>query len=169
MEDLAGMKLAECTNSRFIRPLRLNYKHAGRDKVWDVVLCHSSVYVIIYNKTQKKLVFVKQFRPAVYFSHIRRDKEPEEFTPGTTLDVSSTPGSVGITLELCAGIVDKSKPLIEVAQDEIEEECGYKVPIDQILVSSCVLGSIIISDYEIDPRSNTQKGDSKKVVFNDIL
>ena len=74
MEDLTEMTLAECSNSRFVRPLRLKYKHAGRDKVWDVVLCHSSVYIIIYNASKKKMVFVKQFRPAVYFSHIRSNK-----------------------------------------------------------------------------------------------
>lgn len=55
-------------------------------------------------------------------------------TPGTSIDVSSTPGSLGITLELCAGIVDKSKPLIEVAKEEIEEECGFKVPLNKIQV-----------------------------------
>lgn len=74
MDDLSKMTLAECKDSKFIRPLRLNYRHAGKDKVWDVVLCHSSVYIIIYNASKKKMVFVKQFRPAVYFSHIRRDK-----------------------------------------------------------------------------------------------
>jgi 8-oxo-dGTP pyrophosphatase MutT (NUDIX family) len=32
-----------------------------------------------------------------------------------------------MTLELCAGIVDKSLSLVEIAQEEILEECGYKV------------------------------------------
>lgn len=34
--------------------------------------------------------------------------------------------------ELCAGIVDKSKSLIEIAHEEIVEECGYNVPIERI-------------------------------------
>ena len=30
-------------------------------------------------------------------------------------------------MELCAGIVDKTKTLIEIAAEEVFEECGYKV------------------------------------------
>ena len=41
-------------------------------------------------------------------------------------------GAMGITLELCAGIVDKDKSLAEIAREEVEEECGYKVKIDEM-------------------------------------
>ena len=34
------------------------------------------------------------------------------------------PGTLGCTYELCAGIVDKSKSLKQIAQDEIYEETG---------------------------------------------
>lgn len=40
--------------------------------------------------------------------------------------------NLAFTNELCAGIVDKSKPLIEIAREEILEECGYNVPIERI-------------------------------------
>ena len=36
----------------------------------------------------------------------------------------------GITLELCAGIVDKAKTPREIAKMEILEECGYDVPLE---------------------------------------
>lgn len=36
------------------------------------------------------------------------------------------------TYELCAGIVDKDKSLVEIAHEEILEECGYHVPVTQI-------------------------------------
>lgn len=39
---------------------------------------------------------------------------------------------MGITLELCAGIVDKAKPLNEIAREEVLEECGYNVPIERL-------------------------------------
>ena len=40
---------------------------------------------------------------------------------------------MGITLELCAGIVDKEgKSLCEIAKEEVEEECGYRVESNQI-------------------------------------
>lgn len=42
------------------------------------------------------------------------------------------PVSLAFTNELCAGIVDKSKPLIEIAKEEILEECGYNVPVERI-------------------------------------
>jgi len=44
---------------------------------------------------------------------------------------SQIPGSSGITLELCAGIMDK-KHLSEqeTAKEEVLEECGYDVPLN---------------------------------------
>lgn len=48
------------------------------------------------------------------------------------IDFKKYPQSLGITLELCAGIVDKSKPFIEIAKEEVLEECGYDVPLDKI-------------------------------------
>lgn len=42
------------------------------------------------------------------------------------------PPRLAFTNELCAGIVDKSKSLIEIAHEEILEECGYNVPIERI-------------------------------------
>ena len=43
------------------------------------------------------------------------------------IDAKSSPGSLGVCLELCAGIVDKKVSLEETAQAELLEECGYKV------------------------------------------
>ena len=48
------------------------------------------------------------------------------------LNIENVPAKEAVTLELCAGIVDKSKPIVEVARDEIYEECGYKVPLEKI-------------------------------------
>ena len=42
------------------------------------------------------------------------------------------PFDQGVTYELCAGIVDQSRSLVEIAQSEIEEETGYIVPLDGI-------------------------------------
>ena len=49
------------------------------------------------------------------------------------LGLDKNVGSMGITLELCAGIVDKEgKSLCEIAKEEVEEECGYRVESNQI-------------------------------------
>lgn len=41
---------------------------------------------------------------------------------------------MAITDELCAGICDKSKPLVEIASEEVLEECGYNVPTERMEV-----------------------------------
>ena len=50
--------------------------------------------VIIFNKDRKSFVFVRQFRPPVYVHKMLQGQEGLE-----TED--------GMTLELCAGIIDK--------------------------------------------------------------
>lgn len=48
---------------------------------------------------------------------------------GTELEGSP---SLGLTIELCAGIVDKTKSLEEIASDEISEEVGFDVPAEKL-------------------------------------
>lgn len=67
---------------------------------------------------------------AVYHSIISSVPDYETVDPKILLD--KFPVSLAFTNELCAGIVDKSKPLIEIAREEILEECGYSVPIERI-------------------------------------
>lgn len=50
----------------------------------------------------------------------------------TKIDSSKFSGKLGVTTELCAGIVDKNLSLQEIVQEEILEECGYKIPLDNI-------------------------------------
>lgn len=42
------------------------------------------------------------------------------------------PANLGYSLELCTRTVDKDLPLNEIAQEEIERLCGYKVSLDRI-------------------------------------
>lgn len=69
---------------------------------------------------------------AVFVQKVRT--QPENL--GKTLNEinwSAYPISIGMTLELCAGIMDKRglSPR-KTAQEEIVEECGYEVPEEQI-------------------------------------
>lgn len=50
----------------------------------------------------------------------------------SAIDPSKYPASLGYTLELCAGIVDKNKSLAEIAAEEVFEECGYKVALEKL-------------------------------------
>lgn len=88
--------------------------------------------MITFNKTRNTLVVVKQFRPAVYYGQICEYLE----TVGPEIDsaelVAKFPPKNAITMELCAGIVDKDLPLVEIAREELIEECGYNVPASSI-------------------------------------
>ncbi|XP_076762302.1 uridine diphosphate glucose pyrophosphatase NUDT14 [Xylocopa sonorina] len=121
MLDVREMRVGECpSDSPWIRPVRIHYQQDGERKDWDVVRAHDGVSIIIYNTSRKKLVFVRQFRPAFFYTFL-----PEKHGP---VDLRQYPPTMGLTLELCAGIVDKDKPLVEIARDEVREECGYEAP-----------------------------------------
>lgn len=47
------------------------------------------------------------------------------------IDWSKVPASLGVTIELCAGILDNAKlGAKETAKQEVLEECGYDVPLE---------------------------------------
>ena len=113
--------------SNFVKPFRMTYMQTGNTKSWDLVLQKPSVCAVIYNKSRKKLVLVKQFRPAVYASVIGKQSKLENFNTTNVINAEH-----GITLELCAGMMDKlGKSPKEIAQLEVLEECGYDVALDK--------------------------------------
>ena len=101
---IENIELTECTNSNFVKTQRMLYSQKGVNKAWDIVKVHDSVAILIYHTTKKSFVLVKQFRPPVFLQN-----------------------QDGFTHELCAGIVDKELSLENIAIEEIDEECGYKV------------------------------------------
>ncbi|XP_026318060.1 uridine diphosphate glucose pyrophosphatase-like isoform X2 [Hyposmocoma kahamanoa] len=132
MEDLKNVSFSPLPDTTYVRPFRFNYTQNGQSKSWDLLEVHDSVAIIIFNVERKKLVFVKQFRPAVYFNSL----EPED-RDVDVVDTDKYPAALGVTLELCAGIVDKDKPLVEIAREEVLEECGYHVKLSDLeLVNS---------------------------------
>ncbi|XP_026280719.1 uridine diphosphate glucose pyrophosphatase NUDT14 isoform X2 [Frankliniella occidentalis] len=120
------MKVTALKESAFVKPLSLEFRQNGKRRKWDMIKVHDSVTIIIFNITRQKLICVKQFRPAVYFSSI-----PEDDRKSGIIDTTKYPPSIGITLEFCAGIVDKNKSLAETAREEVLEECGYDVPVER--------------------------------------
>ncbi|XP_044729144.1 uridine diphosphate glucose pyrophosphatase NUDT14-like [Chrysoperla carnea] len=134
MEKVTDVSFSPLENSQYIRPLRINFTQNGVKKNWDLMAVHDSVVIVLFNVTRKKLIFVKQFRPAVYYSKIPASERKE------TIDTKKYSPKLGITLELCAGIVDKNKSIDEIAREEILEECGYDVPLNQIhrILKHCV-------------------------------
>jgi len=106
---IENFKLEALVDSKFIQTACATYQQNGIKKRWEVVKAHDSVAILIYHKERNSFVLVKQFRPAVYMEN-----------------------GDGMTVELCAGIVDKKLTLAQIAQEEIEEECGYAVALEDI-------------------------------------
>ncbi len=97
-------KIQACDETKFIKPARLWYLQDGKRKSWEVVETHDSVAILLYEREAEAFILVKQFRPAVYLQN-----------------------HDGYTYELCAGLVDKEKPLETIAVEEVLEECGYAI------------------------------------------
>uniref|UniRef100_A0A2A4JZJ4 Uridine diphosphate glucose pyrophosphatase NUDT14 n=1 Tax=Heliothis virescens TaxID=7102 RepID=A0A2A4JZJ4_HELVI len=146
MEDLKKVYMTPLPDSPYVRPFRFNYTQGGKEKNWDMLEVHDSVAIIVFNVTRNVLVFVKQFRPAIYYNSVPPcDREDEE------IDTEKYPASLGITLEMCAGIVDKNKSLQEIAREEVLEECGYDVPLKELQkIASYSVPPCDREDEEID-------------------
>jgi UDP-sugar diphosphatase len=107
--DKNSIVLQECKNPKFIKVKEICYTQDGVKKTWEVALTHDSVSILIINKIKNTFTFVKQFRPPVFLKN-----------------------NDGFTYELCAGIIDKDMSIEQIAKEEILEECGYNVPLDNI-------------------------------------
>ena len=104
------LEISELKETKFIHPVKVTYLQNGKSKTWEAVKSHDSVAVLLYHTQKNAFLLVKQFRVPVYLN-----------------DNSKT-----FTFELCAGLVDKDKSLEEIVQEEIDEECGYKVELNDI-------------------------------------
>ncbi len=106
---ITNIKFEPLINPKYIKAQKFSFELNGKKRDWEVVDTHDSVAVLIYHKEKKSFVLVKQFRPAVYLKN-----------------------NDGFTIELCAGLVDKDKTLLQITKEEILEECGYEVPTKNI-------------------------------------
>lgn len=106
---IENVTIGPCNASNYIQTSRMHYTQKGVNKAWDMVQVHDSVAVVLFHRDYNALMVVRQFRPPVY---LKNDD--------------------GFTYELCAGIVDKDKSLLEIAHEEILEECGFHVPLEKI-------------------------------------
>jgi len=143
MENIIeNFKLQPLEKASFVKTALATYTQNGVDKAWEIVESHNSVAILIYHKERKTFVLVKQFRPPVY--HRNGD---------------------GMTVEMCAGLIDKDKSLIQIAKEEIEEECGFNVPVDSIERITEVLSSVgtsggtqVIYYAEVDESMRVSEG-----------
>jgi len=121
--QIKNFKKQNLENTNYVKPVQLTYTLNGINKVWEAVESFSSVSVLLYHEEKKSFLLVKQFRAPVYLN----DKSKE------------------FTYELCAGLVDKDKALSVIAKEEIDEECGFDVPLEKIEKISSFFTNVGIS------------------------
>jgi len=131
MDKITDVSFVPLTGSKYLIPLRMKYTQDGKEKLWDLMKTHSSVAIVIFNKTTQKFVFVKQFRPAVFMNRASVITG-QTMNCGDKVDTAVVRGEEGVTMELCAGIIDKNISLEEIAREEVREECGYLVPVEKL-------------------------------------
>lgn len=78
----------------------------------------------IFNHLDLPLIFFS----AIYLNNSKTEQKNDE----VIIDTDKFPGSLGITYELCAGLIDKDVSPTEIAKMEIHEECGFDVPMESI-------------------------------------
>lgn len=110
METIRHFTTAPLENPRFVHPVSIHFERDGISHQWEAVKVHDSVAILLFHVQKDAFLLVKQFRPPVYLHN----------------------GVDGFTYELCAGILDKATSPLQTAKEEIQEECGFDVPLDQI-------------------------------------
>lgn len=116
-------KTTPLLNPSFIKPLLIHYKHNEIERTWEAVKSHDSVSVLLYNTDLDSFVLVRQFRAPVLLNN---EKD-------------------GVMYEICAGLVDKELSLEHIVHEEILEECGYEVPLSNIVKITSFYTSVGIS------------------------
>ena len=113
----------ELKNPNFVKPILINYTHKGLQRTWEAVITHSSVSILLYHKDKDAFVLVKQLRPAV-------------------LNANKVDGYM---YEMCAGIIDKDASDVQIAKEEVYEECGYDIPVQNLQKVSSFYTNVGIS------------------------
>ena len=96
--------------NKFVQQVQLSYSQDGNKRTWEAIKSHESVAVLLYHTEKHAFLLVKQFRPPVYMNYKQHL----------------------CTYELCAGHVDKKASMKQIIREEINEECGYDVPLGKI-------------------------------------
>lgn len=138
MEDISTVSISPLSKSNFLVPRCVQFIQSGKKRTWEGFSEHADVQILLFNTSRNVFVFVKQFRPAVYLSNSKTSTVDNK----EVIDTKEFPSNLGVTIELCAGIVDKDLPAIEIAKAEVLEECGYNVPICNFSkITSCRNGT----------------------------
>ena len=158
-------ELSKPASSVYIKPYRLKFKQNDHLRIWDGIASHSSVSCVIYDSDKQCIILVRQFRPVVYVAKLIETQENLDFDLNQNLEWNKVLPREAFTYELCAGICDKKKTEEETIKEEILEECGYTVSLENIhKISACrsgvgLLGSLHTIFYtEVNEKMKTHNG-----------
>ncbi|ODM92426.1 Uridine diphosphate glucose pyrophosphatase [Orchesella cincta] len=129
LEDIKGMTVEPIRESDYLKTLKLQFTQNGRKRYRDVARVHASIMVVLYNRTRKVIVLVRQFRPAVFVCGAIPSTADNSIESLNSIDWSKVPLETGITLEIPGGIIDENMTAAEAIKQEVLEECGYDVPL----------------------------------------
>jgi UDP-sugar diphosphatase len=144
-EAYCDFEVKNLDKSPYIKPYQILFKQNSIQRSWHCMQSHESVSVLLHDVDRDVIILVKQFRPAVFISNcleVQKLKDPY------LIDFTKANPEVGITYELCSGIVDKEdKNLLEITKEEILEECGYDVPVKNIFEVNTFRAGIGITGF----------------------
>ena len=122
---ISDLRVVALKESKFVKPFSILYNQDGKNKRWDCVEAHDSVSCLLYHREFESFLFVRQFRPSVWYYQ----------------EKNQTPIKNGLTYELCAGIMDKGLDTKATIIEEILEETGYRVDsVERVTSSFTALG-----------------------------
>lgn len=109
---IKNIKICEFKSSNFIKPFSIEFLQDEKKRRWDCIEVHDCVSILLYHTQKNAFLLVKQFRPSLWYYQNKNGFKSDE---------------IGVSYELCSGIMDKNKSEKQTAIEEILEETGYKV------------------------------------------
>ena len=112
-------KIKEIAKGKYLSLKEVFFDYKGKKRRWEVCNSMDSVAILIYDTSKETIILVKQFRLPVFLKN-----------------------NDGYTYELCAGLCDKEKSNVEIAKEEVLEECGYDVSLDKFKTITTTWASV---------------------------
>lgn len=107
---IKDIEIKELGESKYIRPFSIHFVQDGIKRKWDCIKAHDSVSCLLYHTQRDAFLFVKQFRPSLWYYQKQNGINSDE---------------LGISYEFCAGLCDKGLDEKHTMIEEIFEETGY--------------------------------------------
>lgn len=107
---IKDIEIKELGESKYIRPFSIHFVQDGIKRKWDCIKAHDSVSCLLYHTERNAFLFVKQFRPSLWYYQKQNGINSDE---------------LGISYEFCAGLCDKGLDEKRTMIEEIFEETGY--------------------------------------------